>query len=264
MLCRLQQGETEDKHESGHSKLPKRGEQWQQSADVAEFVQKGHVHFMDSVRPLFRPHMLHLRLISWPCNKQFPSAVSRERDSLACSTSISEHNTALQGSEEDAPMAQEARAILQQTAQKPPAATNGTVSSHIPRQRPEQALVRERTQPAPRVQRTPHVDYDALPKPQPYPLEGDVIAYRLLHIGADWTPQVIHKFHGSALRTMLSSVCSLRAHCKLVWELTSRLWPETVRDCASDMPTPKLALLFQPHPRHAVGCRERRARRRCW
>ena len=105
------------------------------------------------------------------------------------------------------------------------------------------------------------MNYDALPKPQLYPLEGDVIAYRLLHIGADWTPQVIHNFHGLI---MLSSVCSLRAHCKLVWELTSRLWPETVRDCASDMPTPKLALLFQPHPRHAVGCRERRARRRCW
>ena len=34
------------------------------------------------------------------------------------------------------------------------------------------------------------MDYDSLPRPSPYPLEGDVIAYRLLHIGADWTPQV--------------------------------------------------------------------------
>ena len=34
------------------------------------------------------------------------------------------------------------------------------------------------------------INYDSLPRPSPYPLEGDVIAYRLLHIGADWTPQV--------------------------------------------------------------------------
>ena len=34
------------------------------------------------------------------------------------------------------------------------------------------------------------MNYDSLPRPLPYPLEGDVIAYRLLHIGADWTPQV--------------------------------------------------------------------------
>ena len=32
-----------------HTNLPKRGEQWQHSADVAEFLQKGHVHFLDSV-----------------------------------------------------------------------------------------------------------------------------------------------------------------------------------------------------------------------
>ena len=137
MLCRLQQGETEDKHESGHSKLPKRGEQWQQSADVAEFVQKGHVHFTDSVRPILSPHMLHLRLISWPCNKQFRlSQYLERRDSLACSRS-SNHSlkqvtrcvAGFRGGR--LPMAQEARAILQQTAQKPPAATNGTVSSHI-------------------------------------------------------------------------------------------------------------------------------------
>jgi hypothetical protein len=36
------------------------------------------------------------------------------------------------------------------------------------------------------------IDYDLLPRPSPYPLEGDVIAYRLLHVGADWTPQVGH------------------------------------------------------------------------
>ena len=76
MLCRPQQEEAEDKHESGHAKLPKRGEQWQQSADVAEFVQKGHVHFMDSVRPFCWPHMLCLRLISWPCSKRFALASS--------------------------------------------------------------------------------------------------------------------------------------------------------------------------------------------
>lgn len=40
------------------------------------------------------------------------------------------------------------------------------------------------------VQRAASKDYNALPRPSPYPLEGDIIAYRLLHISADWTPQV--------------------------------------------------------------------------
>lgn len=35
-------------------------------------------------------------------------------------------------------------------------------------------------------------EFEALPKPQPYAIEGDFIGYRLLHIGADWTPQVSH------------------------------------------------------------------------
>lgn len=33
-------------------------------------------------------------------------------------------------------------------------------------------------------------EFEALPRPQPLPFEGDIIAYRLLHIGSDWTPQV--------------------------------------------------------------------------
>ena len=41
-------------------------------------------------------------------------------------------------------------------------------------------------------QRGPSTDaeFEALPRPQPVPFEGDVIGYRLLHISADWTPQV--------------------------------------------------------------------------
>ena len=35
-------------------------------------------------------------------------------------------------------------------------------------------------------------EFEALSRPQPVPYEGDVIGYRLLHISADWTPQVWH------------------------------------------------------------------------
>jgi hypothetical protein len=34
-------------------------------------------------------------------------------------------------------------------------------------------------------------EFEALPRLQ-LPAQGDVIGYRLLHIGADWTPQVPH------------------------------------------------------------------------
>ena len=89
VLCRSHRSplEAEDNHESRHTKLPKRGEQWQQSADVAEFVQKGHVHFTDSVRPILSPPMLYLRLISWLYIKPFASVVPQEKEALACSRS---------------------------------------------------------------------------------------------------------------------------------------------------------------------------------
>ncbi len=32
--------------------------------------------------------------------------------------------------------------------------------------------------------------FEALPRPELQPMEGDVIAYRILHIGPDWTPEV--------------------------------------------------------------------------
>ncbi len=41
------------------------------------------------------------------------------------------------------------------------------------------------------------VEFEALPKPEPHVIEGDVIAYRLLHIGDDWTPQVCHALNGA-------------------------------------------------------------------
>ena len=47
--CRLPEAAPEVAHAS-HTNLPRRGEQWQQSADVTAFLQKGHVHFADSVR----------------------------------------------------------------------------------------------------------------------------------------------------------------------------------------------------------------------
>ena len=47
--CRLPEAAPEVAHPS-HTNLPRRGEQWRQSADVTAFLQKGHVHFADSVR----------------------------------------------------------------------------------------------------------------------------------------------------------------------------------------------------------------------
>ena len=47
--CRLLEALPEVAHAS-HTNLPRRGEQWRQSADVTAFLQKGHVHFADSVR----------------------------------------------------------------------------------------------------------------------------------------------------------------------------------------------------------------------
>ena len=46
--CRLPELAPEVAHAS-HTNLPRRGEQWRQSADVTAFLQKGHVHFADSV-----------------------------------------------------------------------------------------------------------------------------------------------------------------------------------------------------------------------
>ena len=51
--CRLPEAPPEVAHAS-HTNLPRRGEQWRQSADVTAFLQKGHVHFADSVRFLCR------------------------------------------------------------------------------------------------------------------------------------------------------------------------------------------------------------------
>ena len=47
-MCRPQAEEPTQARDT-HTNLPKRGELWQHSADVAEFLQKGHVHFPDSV-----------------------------------------------------------------------------------------------------------------------------------------------------------------------------------------------------------------------
>lgn len=47
--CRLLEASPEVAHAS-HTNLPRRGEEWRQSADVTAFLQKGHVHFADSVR----------------------------------------------------------------------------------------------------------------------------------------------------------------------------------------------------------------------
>ena len=42
-----------------------------------------------------------------------------------------------------------------------------------------------------------NAEFEALQKPEPHVMEGDIIAYRLLHIGDDWTPQVCHALNGA-------------------------------------------------------------------
>ena len=61
--CRLPEAAPEVAHAS-HTKLPRRGEQWRQSADVTAFLQKGHVHFADSVR--FHHRRLESRVSQFP------------------------------------------------------------------------------------------------------------------------------------------------------------------------------------------------------
>jgi hypothetical protein len=52
---------------------------------------------------------------------------------------------------------------------------------------------------------TEPAQFEALPRPEPRPLEGDVIAYRILHIGADWTPQARRSCHHNAVAQGVST-----------------------------------------------------------
>ena len=72
-------------------------------------------------------------------------------------------------------------------------AANGGYAAYVPEQAPGQAQTAPQAQHRPeaqQAQQAKRVDYEKMPRPSPYPLEGDLIAYRLLHIGADWSPQV--------------------------------------------------------------------------
>ena len=73
------------------------------------------------------------------------------------------------------------------------ASANGGYTAYVPDQLPGQARSApqaQQKQETQQDQREKRVDYEKMPRPSPYPLEGDTIAYRLLHIGADWSPQV--------------------------------------------------------------------------
>jgi len=130
----------------------------------------------------------------------------------------------VQDAEEEVPRIPEAPAGREQTPQLQPLCVNGARTEHGAQQRHNQSHAIEHAQQEQHVQHAQHghqaqhnhqaqhsyavehakqdqhgqvahhaasMDYDALPKPSLYPLEGDIIAYRLLHIGSDWTPQVI-------------------------------------------------------------------------
>ena len=97
---------------------------------------------------------------------------------------------ALQDSEDNVARPRETQEVHEPAVPKLAGLTNGGISRHVSRQAPEPAPATQRAQQAHRAEPVLPMDYKALPKPSPYPLEGDVIAYRLLHIGADWTPQV--------------------------------------------------------------------------
>ena len=69
----------------------------------------------------------------------------------------------------------------------------GGYAAYVPKEMPGQAHSAQQGQQrreAQQPQQEKRVDYERMPRPSPYPLEGDIIAYRLLHIGADWSPQV--------------------------------------------------------------------------
>lgn len=145
-----------------------------------------------------------------------------------CCSSWKQHNdkasNALQDAEEEVPRTPEAPAWREQTPQLQPLYVNGARTEHGAQQRHDQSHAIEHAQQEQHVQHAQHghqaqhnhqaqhsyavrhakqdqhgqvahhaasMDYDALPKPSLYPLEGDIIAYCLLHIGSDWTPQVI-------------------------------------------------------------------------
>ena len=95
----------------------------------------------------------------------------------------------MQDAEEDVSTAQGARLVQDEAVPQLSRLPNGVNDGGV-QQRPEQAPVTQHAQQAHQMRQLVPVDYDSLPKPSPYPLEGDIIAYRLLHIGADWTPQV--------------------------------------------------------------------------
>ena len=79
----------------------------------------------------------------------------------------------------------------------------------MPEQAPEQARSApqaQHTQQSKQAQQEKRVDYEMMPRPSPYPLEGDLIAYRLLHIGDDWSPQV-RSFAAASVLLVQSSTC---------------------------------------------------------
>lgn len=65
-------------------------------------------------------------------------------------------------------------------------------------------------------------EFEALQKPEPHVLEGDVIAYRLLHIGDDWTPQVCSAPNGAD--NLLSLSLDEASPGQLVMLMPTREW----------------------------------------
>ena len=114
--------------------------------------------------------------------------------------------TMLQDEEADMPEMPEGSGQQDWGQEGQAAAANGGYTASALEQVPRQARCAQQaqlTQQTEQVHQGKKVDYEKMPRPSPYPLEGDIIAYRLLHIGSDWSPQVnfvllqAYSLHGS-------------------------------------------------------------------
>ncbi|CAL8464633.1 g4168 [Coccomyxa elongata] len=159
--------------------LPKRGEAWARSRADMQFMQEGHVYFTDSDLEEGQPggdnrsRTLKLQHLQQPTPVLLPGPPPMQPRDLHGKAPLDNGHVSHGDSHQQ-----------------------HFANGH---QEPTMVPARHKSAPVtwPKVQ-TPAVDtgpladaeFEALPKPEPHVMEGDVIAYRLLHIGDDWTPQV--------------------------------------------------------------------------
>ncbi|BDA49487.1 probable coilin at C-terminar half [Coccomyxa sp. Obi] len=160
--------------------LPKRGEAWARSRADMQFMQEGHVYFTDSDEGEGQPdgdnrsRTSELQRLQRPTPGQLPGPPPVQPKVLH-GKAPSANGHVSNGDSHQQRLA------------------NGHQEPRIvPARLHESAPVIQPKVQKPAVDAGPQADaeFEALQKPDPHVMEGDVIAYRLLHIGDDWTPQV--------------------------------------------------------------------------